>query len=548
MIAKAPHIREVPCRPFLDQRPGTAGLRKKVSVFIQANYLECFIQAILSTIDLPAAGRLVVGGDGRFFNDEAIQIIIRMCAAHGVGHLIVGRNGILSTPAASNLIRQRRAHGGFILTASHNPGGPDGDFGVKFNTATGGQAPEALAAAVFEASKRLSAYRIADLPDVDLTRTGTQSLGPLTLEVVDATQDYLRLMQQLFDFDAMAAMLAGGARLQFDALHGVTGPYALRILCDELGASRDSILHAESLPDFGGLHPDPNPTDAAVLVEKVFGAAPPDLAAASDGDGDRNMILGPRFILSPGDSIAVMLAHADKLPGYRDGIPGVARSMPTSRAVDRVAEHLGIPCYETPTGWRYFCNLLEAGLIGLCGEESFGTGSAHAREKDGLWAVLFWLNLLAILERPLPDIVREHWLRFGRNYFQRHDFFVADADRADDLMAALRSSLGALAGKRVGGTMIKLADDFVYRDPVDHSESRHQGIRIWCDDGSRIVYRLSGTGTSGATLRVYLEKLEQASDRTELPIDEVLGPVAECARETARIRHFIGLDSPTLVI
>ncbi len=548
MIVSSENIREVRCRPFQDQKPGTAGLRKKTSIFMQPHYLECYIEAVLSTIDLPESSRLVVGGDGRFFNDKAIQTIIRLCAGHGVSHLIVGQGGILSTPAASVLIRQRRAHGGFILTASHNPGGPDGDFGVKFNTAAGGQAPEWLATTVFEASKALSAYRISDIPDLDLTRTGIQRIGALTVEIIDPAQDYLSLMQRLFDFSAISDMLAEGVRLRFDALHGVTGPYARRIFCDELGAPLDSILHAESLPDFGGLHPDPNPTDAAELVKQAFGANPPDIAAASDGDGDRNMIMGPRFILSPGDSVAIMLAHADKLPGYRNGICGVARSMPTSRAVDRVAEDLGIPCYETPTGWRYFCNLLEAGLIGLCGEESFGTGSDHAREKDGLWAVLFWMNLLAVLRRPLPDIVREHWFRFGRNYFQRQDFFIDDENRAVDLMEFLRDSIGGLPGKRVGSIVVESADDFFYRDPVDASESPHQGIRLCCNDGSRIVYRLSGTGTSGATLRVYLEKHEPERGRTERPLAAVLGPVAECASEVARITRFTGLESPSLVI
>lgn len=527
---------------------GTAGLRKKVKVFLQPHYLECFVQAVLDTLDLKPGATLVIGGDGRFHNDTAIQAIIRLAAAAGAGRLIVGQGGLLSTPAASNLIRARGADGGFLLTASHNPGGPDGDFGVKFNLASGGQAPPQVAEAVYQASRTLHGYHLAELPDIDLSRIGEHRFGPLTIEVVDPVDDYQLLMEKLFDFERMAAWLRQGHRLLFDALHGITGPYARRILCDALGAPADSLLHADPLPDFGGLHPDPNPFECRHLVERSLQQGAPDLIAASDGDGDRNMILGPSFMLSPGDSVAMMLAHATRIPGYRGGVPGVARSMPTSRALDAVAQTLGLPCYETPTGWRYFCNLLDAGRIGLCGEESFGTGSSHVREKDGLWAVLFWINLLAELDQPLPEIAAQHWQRFGRHYFLRQDYEISDAAKGEQIIAGLRSGLGTLTGRRCGTVLIEAADDFHYHDPVDGSESAHQGIRIVLDDGSRIVYRLSGTGTAGATLRVYLEKLERSADRLLLDPAVVLSGLGVQAADLAAIGKITGLQAPTLVV
>jgi len=541
-------IDKITCTPFQDQRPGTAGLRKKVSVFTQPGYLECFVEAIFTASQFPPAATLIVGGDGRFFNEEAIQVIIQMAAAHDIGHVVIGRNGILSTPAASILIRERGAHGGFILTASHNPGGPDGDFGIKFNTATGGQAPEQLTEAVYEVSRRVSSYSIAALPTIDLSTIGVTTNDGFTVEIIDPTIDYINAMERLFDFDAIAKFFSDGARISFDALHGVTGPYARHILVDRLGAPISAIRHADPLPDFGGLHPDPNPVDAPDLFREAFSADAPDLAAASDGDGDRNMILGPGLMLSPCDSIAVMLAHASRIPGYKHGVPGVARSMPTSRALDRVAARMNIPCFETPTGWRYFCNLLEAGMIGLCGEESFGAGSAHAREKDGLWAVLFWLNLLAILKRGLPEIVADHWSQFGRHYYQRQDYFVSDGDRALSLIENLRHRIRTLDGKSIGGTVIESADDFHYLDPVDGSESTNQGIRIVFTDGARIVYRLSGTGTTGATLRVYLEKLIEDQRQLTRSPKKILAPLAAIASELGRIKHFTDLTNPTATI
>jgi phosphoglucomutase len=541
-------IQSVTCQPFQDQRMGTAGLRKKVAVFAQPHYLECFVQSVLDTIALPQGATLVLGGDGRFHNDIAIQSIIRMTAAAGVGRLVIGHGGLLSTPAASNLIRARRADGGFLLTASHNPGGPDGDFGIKFNMASGGQAPPAVTDAVYAASRQLTGYRTADIGPVDLGRTGIQAIGSLQIEIVDPVDDYMELMQRLFDFDRMADWMRSGHRVLFDALHGITGPYAQRILGEALGAADGDLLHADPLPDFGGLHPDPNPVECRHLVDRCRQPDAPDLAAASDGDGDRNMILGPRFSLSPGDSVAMLLANAGHVPGYRDGIPGVARSMPTSRALDAVAAALNIPCYETPTGWRYFCNLLEAGRIGLCGEESFGTGSSHTREKDGLWAVLFWMNLLAARKTSLPALAHDHWLRFGRHYYQRHDYEIADAARGDEVMAGLRTRASSLSGKAAGPARIVMADDFCYRDPVDGSEAAHQGVRITLDDGSRIVYRLSGTGTAGATLRVYLEKLESDATRLDLAPTVVLSGLGRLAAQTGDIERITGMTAPSLVV
>jgi phosphoglucomutase len=509
---------------------------------------RAFLEAIFSSVELPGQAVLIAGGDGRFMNKQAIQVIARMAAAHGVRRLVTGQHGLLSTPAASLLIRQRRAAGGLLLTASHNPGGPDGDFGIKFNTATGGQAPESLTEAIFAASAGIREYRIADLPELDLEQPGTQKIGSFIVEVVDSTQAYADTMEQLFDFERMAAWMAAGQSVCFDALHAVTGPYARELFCRRLGAPEQSLLHAQPLPDFGGFHPDPNPVDAAHLIELANSPESPALIAASDGDGDRNMICGPGVMVSPCDSVAVMLAHARHLPGYRNGINGVARSMPTSRALDRVAADLGIPCYETPTGWRFFCTLLEAGLIGLCGEESFGTGSAHVREKDGLWAVLFWMNMLAVLEQPVAEILRQHWSRYGRNYYQRHDYFVEDGQRAVDLVSALRQDLAGLPGRQFDGIKIATADDFLYRDPVDGSESAHQGIRIAFDDESRIVLRLSGTGTSGATLRVYLESFAPPGGEHDRPLSAQMAGLSARAATLARIEHYTGLQSATAVI
>ena len=536
---------DIAVAPFKDQKPGTAGLRKKVGVFRQPHYLEMFAQAVLSTLQLPAGARLVIGGDGRYFNSEAIPRLMAVAVANGVTELIIGQHGLLSTPAASLLIRKRRAHAGFILTASHNPGGPDGDFGLKFNMPSGGQAPEEVSDEVYRKSLILTGYRRATLPPIDLARIGIQSFGDFSVEVVDPVADYASQMETLFDFGRISAWLGAGHQIRFDAMHAVTGPYARRIFVEMLGASSASLLNAQPLPDFGGGHPDPNPLDAPGLIELSRAPGAPDLLAASDGDGDRNMILGPDAFVSPGDSVAIMLANITRIPGYRNGVPGVARSMPTSRAVDVVAARLGLPCHETPTGWRFFCNLLEAGLIGLCGEESFGTGSAHCREKDGLWAVLFWLNLLAVDGRSVPKILEAHWREHGRHYYQRWDYVIADATRAQELMEALRGLLPALKGSNPAGGVIDVADDFHYLDPVDGSESFHQGIRLVFSDGARIVYRLSGTGTTGATLRVYLERHVTKSEDIARDTGDTLAPLGALAAQIARIGHYTGINQPT---
>ena len=541
-------VRTVATTPFADQTPGTSGLRKRVPVFQQPNYLENFVQATLDTAALPEGSTLVVGGDGRYLNREAIQVILKMAAAQGVGRVIVGRGGILSTPAASNLIRQRTAAGGIILSASHNPGGPDGDFGIKYNTANGGPAPESVTGAIARRARSLTEYRILDADDVSLDEEGEYLIGDTWVEIVDPVADYAALMETLFDFDALRALLSGGTfRMRFDAMHAVTGPYAREILERRLGAPAGTVINGEPLPDFGGGHPDPNLTYAPELVAEMFGDDAPDFGAASDGDGDRNMILGRRFFVTPSDSLAVLAANAQLAPGYGRGLTGVARSMPTSAAVDRVAQTLAIPCYETPTGWKFFGNLLDAGRITLCGEESFGTGSDHVREKDGLWAVLFWLNVVAARGEPVEQIVREHWARFWRNYYTRYDYEGVSADAAAGLVAHLRGRLDTLLGMQLGGRAVAAADDFGYEDPVDGSRSERQGIRVLFDDGSRIVYRLSGTGTEGATIRIYIEAYEPDPARQGMDAQEALRPLVDVALALSELRERTGREAPTVI-
>ena len=532
--------------PFADQRPGTSGLRKRTPVFQQPHYLENFVQALLDEAAIAPGQSLVVGGDGRFLNREAIGTIVRMAAANGITHVIVGRGGLLSTPAASHLIRQGSA-GGIILSASHNPGGPDGDFGIKYNTANGGPAPESFTNAVAARATELQSYRIADVPAFDLDVVGHQSLGALTLDVVDSVSAYAGLMETLFDFDAIRAMFARGFRMRMDSMHAITGPYAVEILERRLGAAAGTVINAVPLPDFGGGHPDPNLTYAHELVEEMFGAYALDFGAASDGDGDRNMILGQRFFVTPSDSLAVLAANATLVPGYRSGLTGVARSMPTSAAVDAVAEKLGIPCFETPTGWKFFGNLLDAGRITLCGEESFGTGSNHVREKDGLWAVLFWLNIVAVRGQSVEQIVREHWATYGRNYYTRYDYEAVPTAAANEMMAQLRAQLEALPGTDINGRTVHAADDFSYTDPIDGSVSEKQGVRIRFEDGARIVYRLSGTGTEGATIRVYIEAKEVAADRLGMETAEALAPLVAAALRVSRLVELTGRNEPTVV-
>ena len=538
----------IPTGPIAGQRPGTSGLRKKVALFQQPGYLENFVQAIFDSLQGFAGATLVLGGDGRFFNDRAIQIIARMAAANGFGRLLVGQHGILSTPAASGLVRKHRAFGAIILSASHNPGGAEGDFGIKYNAGNGGPAAEKLTDEIYRRTLSIDRFLTVDEADIDLARLGQMQVGEMQVEVIDPVADHALLMAQLFDFDAIRRLIASpGFSIRFDAMHAVTGPYAQAIFVDRLGAPAASLMNCQPLPDFGGGHPDPNPTYAAELVSAMFAAGGPQFGAASDGDGDRNMICGQRFIVTPSDSLAVIVANAYLVPGYAAGLKGVARSMPTSAAVDRVAQALGIPCYETPTGWKYFGNLLDAGRITICGEESAGTGSDHVREKDGLWAVLFWLNILAKRGLSVEAILRDHWQRFGRNYYSRHDYEGVDSQAAQDLMAHLRQSLPALPGQQIGACLVLHADDFAYTDPVDASISIGQGIRIGFDDGSRIVFRLSGTGTEGATLRVYLERFEPDASQHDIETQAALAGLIDAAEQLAGIRQRTGRLQPTVI-
>ena len=533
--------------PFTDQKPGTSGLRKRVPTFQQAHYLENFVQSIFDTIAAPPGATLVLGGDGRYYNRAAIQIILKMAAAYGFGHVLVGKGGILSTPAASCVIRKYATYGGIILSASHNPGGPDGDFGIKYNTANGGPAPEKITEAIFAASKKIAQYRIFDAADVALDTLGDSRLGDMTVSVIDPVGDYAGLMESLFDFAAIRTLLEGGFRIKFDAMHAVNGPYAREIFVRRLGASADSMMNAVPLPDFGGGHPDPNLTYAHELVEILYGDDAPDFGAASDGDGDRNMILGKHFFVTPSDSLAILAANAHLVPGYKQGLAGIARSMPTSAAADRVAAALNVPCYETPTGWKFFGNLMDAGKVTLCGEESFGTGSDHIREKDGLWAVLFWLNILAVRKQSVEAIVREHWARFGRNVYSRHDYEGIPNDAANGVMKLLHDSFASLRGAQFGHLQVKLCDDFSYTDPVDGSVSTGQGVRIIFTDDSRIVFRLSGTGTEGATLRIYLEAFEPDVSKHHLDAQQALATLISIALKISELRERTGREQPTVI-
>jgi phosphoglucomutase len=533
--------------PFDDQKPGTSGLRRKVRVFQQPHYLESFVQSIIDVALVPSGRAIVIGGDGRYYNREAIGTIIRMLAAAGVHRVIVGQNGILSTPAASCEIRRREADGGFILSASHNPGGPDGDFGLKFNGANGGPAPEPLMQAIAERARTISEYRIFDCDTPDISRVGVSRIGNTEIAVIDPIDAYAELMGSLFDFEAIANLFASGFRIRFDGMHAVTGPYAEEILVRRLGAAPDSLMNAEPLPDFGGGHPDPNLTYAEELVRVMFADNAPDFGAASDGDGDRNMILGKGFFVTPSDSLAVLAANAHLVPGYSRGLAGVARSMPTSQAVDHVAERLGVELHETPTGWKFFGNLLDAGRITLCGEESFGTGSDHIREKDGLWAVLFWLNILAVRKQSVAEIVRDHWRSYGRNFYTRYDYEGITAAAGASIIAALRERLGKLPGRAMHGPEIAVADDFAYHDPVDGSTTVGQGIRIRFVDGSRIVYRLSGTGTEGATLRIYIERFEPDPAQHDVDPSIALRSLIATALELGGVEKLAGRDAPTVI-
>ncbi|MET0070282.1 MAG: alpha-D-glucose phosphate-specific phosphoglucomutase [Candidatus Thiodiazotropha sp.] len=535
-------------RPFDDQRPGTSGLRKKVKVFQTPHYLENFVQAIFDTQSALKGGTLVLGGDGRYYNREAIQIILRMAAANGVNRVLVGRGGLLSTPAASCVIRKYKTDGGIILSASHNPGGPEEDFGIKFNTPNGGPAPEAVTEAIYQRTREIAEYSISETPPIDLDTLGETGLGETRVEIIDSVKDYADLMMELFDFNRIRMLFDSGVfTMRFDAMHAVTGPYATEILEVRLGAEPGTVINGAPSTDFGGGHPDPNLVHAHQLVEFTQGANAVNFAAASDGDGDRNMILGRNFFVTPSDSLAVMAANAHLVKGYSAGINGVARSMPTSQAADRVADKLGLPCFETPTGWKFFGNLLDDRKITLCGEESFGTGSDHIREKDGLWAVLFWLNMLAVKQQSVEKIVTDHWKAFGRNFYTRYDYEAIDKADAEALMTALRNKLAQLPGQTLDGYLVEYADDFAYTDPVDGSLSEHQGIRVGFGGGSRIVYRLSGTGTEGATLRVYLEAYEPDPGKQMQATETAMTGLVDIALKLAEIEQRTGRTKPTVI-
>ena len=541
------NITSVDTKPIAGQKPGTSGLRKKVPQFQAPHYLENFIQAIFNALPTRVGATLVLGGDGRYFNRQAIAIVVAMAAANGFARVIVGQGGILSTPAASHLIRQRKTLGGIILSASHNPGGPQGDFGVKFNAANGGPAPESLTDAIYAETQRLTHYSIADLGDFDIDHIGISQFEGFTLEVTDSVAAYQALMETLFDMEAIRGLFASGFRMRFDALSAVTGPYALRIFEGLLGAAPGSVVNGVPLPDFGGHHPDPNPVTCHDLYDLAMSDAAPDLCAASDGDGDRNLIIGRGLFVTPSDSLAVLAANAHLAPAYRGGLAGIARSMPTSAAADLVAKKRGLGLYETPTGWKFFGNLLDAGKVTICGEESAGTGSNHVREKDGLWAVLLWLNILAVRRESVKSIVNAHWREFGRNYYARHDYEEVESAAADRLMLGLRERLGSLTGYRHGALVVSGADDFAYHDPVDGSSSAHQGVRIMFEGGARVVYRLSGTGTAGATLRVYLEHYEAGPQRLDLDNHAALAPLSAAAEAIANITRLTGRAAPSVI-
>ena len=547
-VKQVQQSKQIKTQAFTDQKPGTSGLRKKVTQFQQTGYLENFVQAVFNTIAPCTGKKLVLGGDGRFYNREAIQVIIRMAVANGFTDILVGQGGILSTPAASCVIRKNQACGGIILSASHNPGGPDEDFGIKFNGENGGPAPEKLTDAIFQQTLSMEQYLSIDANDIELDQLGTVQIAQCKIDIIDPVNDYANLMESMFDFTAMKRLLAqGDFRLCFDAMHAVNGPYAKEILEKRLGAPAGSVINGVPLTDFGGGHPDPNLVHAHELVALLYGDDAFDFGAASDGDGDRNMVLGKQFYINPCDSLAILTANADSIPAYAEGIAGVARSMPTSRAVDRVAKAMNIPCYETPTGWKFFGNLLDAGKITLCGEESFGTGSDHIREKDGLWAVLFWLNLIAVKKQPVSEIVKNHWLQYGRDYFTRHDYEAVDSDNAQAMIGQLKAKLATLPGQVIAGVKITSADDFQYSDPVDKSKTKEQGVRLYLDNGGRIVFRLSGTGTQGATLRVYLDCYQQDPALLAQETQQALSELIQVAETVAGIKKFTGREKPDVI-
>lgn len=529
------------------QKPGTSGLRKKVAIFKTKHYLENFVQCVFDAVGGIEGKTLVVGGDGRYYNDTAIQLILRIAAANGAARLIIGEQGFLSTPAASCVIRKYKASGGLILSASHNPGGPDEDFGIKYNIANGGPAPESITDTIYQLTQEIKTYKILDADPINLGKRGSYTLGDTAIEVIDPVADYAELMRQLFDFESIKALFNSGFTLQLDSMCAITGPYAKAIIEDELGAPAGSVINASPLPDFGGLHPDPNPVHAKVVFSTMFGDNPPDMGAASDGDGDRNIILGKGLYVTPSDSLAILAANAHLAPAYQRGLSGVARSMPTSTAADKVAKKLGIECFETPTGWKFFGNLLDAGKVTLCGEESAGTGSDHVREKDGLWAILLWLNIIAKRGESITDIVQGHWREYGRNYYSRHDYEGVSLEVAEAIMTDLRQQLPSLQGQVFASQTINEATDFSYTDPIDGSVSNHQGLQLIFASGSRVVLRMSGTGTEGATLRVYLESYEPDPSKHDQDPQEALAELVGILEDITRLKERTGREAPSVI-
>ena len=540
-------IKTVSCKPISGQKPGTSGLRKKTRVFMEPGYIENFIQSVFRAIGGAADKSFVIGGDGRYFNKEAIQIILKMAAANGAAKLIVGQNGLLSTPAASNLIRLNQTSGGLILSASHNPGGIDEDFGVKYNVANGGPAPESVTEAIFEQTERIESYVILEADDIDLSQIGVVKLGNTEVHIIDPVEDYKKLMATLFDFVAIRNLFASGFTMVFDAMHAVTGPYAKAIIEDALGAKEGTVINAVPSEDFGGGHPDPNPVWAKSLIDLMMSDDAPSLGAASDGDGDRNMIVGKHAYVTPSDSLAVLAANAYLAPAYKNGLKGIARSMPTSAACDRVAHKMHIPSFETPTGWKFFGNLLDANMATICGEESAGTGSNHVREKDGLWAVLLWLNILAWRKDSVRNIMADHWDHYGRDYYSRYDYEAIPIEAANSVMDTLRGQLESLPGKTFGALKVEKADEFAYHDPVDGSVSKGQGLRVWFEGGARVVFRLSGTGTEGATLRVYLEQYVAPKGKHDLDPQDALKPVVDAMLDLTDLKTAIGRTEPNVI-
>ena len=553
-------VKDVPTTPIEGQKTGTSGLRKKAAVFSEGNYLANWVQSLFLALpqEEVEGSAMVLGGDGRWFNKEASQIIIKLAAGNGVRKMYVGQNGFLATPAASAVIRARKAYGGFIMSASHNPGGPKEDWGIKFNYSSGEPAPEKITDEIYGFTQTVETLKMADIPDVDLSKVGVTKFGDFEVEVIDPVADYLELAREVFDFDLITSLVTrSDFKMKFDAMHAITGAYARPILVDVLGADPSSCVNDDPKEDFAGGHPDPNLTYAEELVKTMYSADAPDFGAASDGDGDRNMILGNNFFVTPSDSVAIIAANAKCIPYFKDGLKGLARSMPTAAALDRVATKMGVECFETPTGWKFFGNLMDAGRLSICGEESFGTGSDHIREKDGPWAVLAWLSILADRNKDVPvggekvtveQITKEHWAEYGRNFFSRYDYEGCESEPCEKMVEHLRAVAAASKkGDTYGEYELDYADDFEYTDPIDGSVASKQGVRFVFSDGSRFIFRLSGTGSSGATVRMYIEQYEADVAKQGADAQDALAPLIKVALETSKLAEFTGRESPTVI-